>query len=151
MKNKRNRQVRSGFSMVELMAVIIILGLLAAVVANNVLGKVEKAKVTTTRTNLKTLHSAVQSFRLDTGDYPTEDDGLFALIEAPPGYEDVYPEEGYLEYTELPLDAWGNEFIFELYPESGKPFVIRSLGPDKELDTEDDLLSTDSGNRRVAR
>ncbi len=136
--------------MVELMAVIIILGLLAAVVANNVLGKVEKAKVTTTRTNLKTLHSAVQSFRLDTGRYPTEDEGLFALIEAPMDIE-TYPEEGYLEYTELPLDAWDNEFLFELYPESGKPFVIRSLGPDKELDTEDDLLSTDSGNRRVAR
>lgn len=150
MKNKRTRRVRSGFSMVELMAVIIILGLLAAVVAKNVLGKVKQAEVTTTRTNLKTLHGAVQSFRMDTGRYPNEDEGLFALIEAPMDIEN-YPEEGYLEYTELPLDAWKNEFIYELYPESGKPFVIRSLGPDQELDTEDDLLSTDAGIRRTAQ
>lgn len=150
MKNKTQRRVRAGFSMVELMAVIIILGLLGAVVANSVLGKVEKAKVTTTRTNLKTLHSAVQSFRMDNHRYPTEDEGLFALIEAPMDVQN-FPEESYLEYTEIPLDAWGQEFIFELYPESGKPFVIRSLGPDGELDTDDDLLSTDSGNRSVPR
>ena len=49
-----------------------------------------------------------------------------------------------METTELPSDAWNNEFVFELYPESGKPFVIRSLGPDGEYDTEDDLLSTDA-------
>ena len=55
-----------------------------------------------------------------------------------------YPEDGYLDTTELPVDAWGHDFIYELYPESGKPFVIRSLGPDGELDTEDDLLSTDA-------
>ena len=143
MKHTKKRRMRTGFSMVELMAVLIILGLLFALVAGNVMGKVDKAKETTTKANLKSLHNAVKSFRMDTGRYPTEDEGLYALIEAPMDLE-TYPEEGYLDTTELPMDAWGNEYIFELYPESGKPFVIRSLGPDGELDTEDDLLSTDA-------
>ena len=51
---------------------------------------------------------------------------------------------GYLETTELPRDGWDHEFIYELYPESGKQFVIRSAGPDGEEGTEDDLLSTDA-------
>jgi len=143
MKDKKNPRVRPGFSMVELMAVLIILGLLFALVAGNVMGKVDGARITTTKANLKSLHNAVKSFRMDCARYPTEDEGLFALIEAPMDV-DTYPEEGYLDTTELPVDAWNNDFIFELYPVSGKPFVIRSLGPDKELDTEDDLLSTDA-------
>jgi len=129
--------------MVELMAVLIILGLLFALVAGNVMGKVDGARITTTKANLKSLHNAVKSFRMDCARYPTEDEGLLALIEAPMDV-DTYPEEGYLDTTEVPLDAWNNEFLFELYPESGKPFVIRSLGPDGEYDTEDDLLSTDA-------
>jgi len=143
MKDKKNRRVRPGFSMVELMAVLIILGLLFALVAGNVMGKVDGARITTTKANLKSLHNAVKSFRMDCARYPTEDEGLLALIEAPMDV-DTYPEEGYLDTTEVPLDAWNNEFLFELYPESGKPFVIRSLGPDGEYDTEDDLLSTDA-------
>jgi general secretion pathway protein G len=143
MKDKKNPRVRPGFSMVELMAVLIILGLLFALVAGNVMGKVDGARITTTKANLKSLHNAVKSFRMDCARYPTEDEGLLALIDQPMDI-DTYPEEGYLDTTELPSDAWNNEFLFELYPESGKPFVIRSLGPDGEYDTEDDLLSTDA-------
>jgi general secretion pathway protein G len=143
MKDKKNPRVRPGFSMVELMAVLIILGLLFALVAGNVMGKVDGARITTTKANLKSLHNAVKSFRMDCTRYPTEDEGLLALIDQPMDI-DTYPEEGYLDTTELPVDAWNNDFVFELYPESGKPFVIRSLGPDKEYDTEDDLLSTDA-------
>jgi general secretion pathway protein G len=146
MKEKK-RNVRKGFTMVELMAVLIILGLLAAVVVRNFVGQTDRARVTTTKANLKLLHMAVNQFKMDTGRFPAEEEGLTALIEPPSDAVDTWPPGGYLETTELPPDGWGNEFIYELYPESGKPFVIRSLGADGEEGGEDydaDLLSTDA-------
>jgi len=136
--------------MVELMAVLIILGLLMAVVVRNFVGQTDRARVTTTVANLKTLHLAVNQFKMDTGRYPTEEEGLMVLIE-PPDDAVNYPPGGYLETTELPQDGWGNDFIYELLPESGKPFVIKSLGAEGEEGGEGydaDLLSTDANLRR---
>jgi general secretion pathway protein G len=129
--------------MVELMAMLIIIGLLMALVATQVIPKIDQARMTTTKANLKMLHSAVNQFRMDTGRFPTEDMGLMELIEQPLDVE-KWPMGGYLETTELPRDGWDHEFIYELYPESGKQFTIRSAGPDGEEGTEDDLLSTDA-------
>ncbi len=132
--------------MVELMAVIIIISLLAAAVAINVVSKIDQAKVATTKANLKTLHNAVNQFKMDTGRYPAEEEGLNALVEQP-GDVSKWEPGGYLETTDIPKDSWGNEFIYELYPESGKPFVIKSLGADGEEGGEGydaDLLSTDA-------
>jgi general secretion pathway protein G len=137
------RGSRKGFTMVELMAVLIILGLLATVLVRNFMGQTDKARTVITKANLKILHSAISQFKMETGRFPTEDEGLIALIEQPSDVE-IWPPGGYLESTEIPEDGWGNEFIFELYPESGKQFVIRSSGPDGEQGTEDDLLSTDA-------
>lgn len=145
MKESKRRQIRTGFTMVELMAVLIILGLLAGVVVKNFVGQTERAKVTTTKASLRQLASAVNQFYMDTNRYPTEDEGLYALIEAPPDVTNWQPG-GYLDTTEVPTDGWGREFIYELYPESGKPFVIKSLGADGLDGGEDynaDLLSTD--------
>ena len=147
MRRKKNKKVlRSGFTMVELMAVLIILGLLAAVVATNVIGKIDKARVTSTKANLKVLQNAVIQFRLDTGRYPSEETGLEELIEEPADIENWEPG-GYLETTDIPKDSWGNEFIYELDPESGKAFVIYSYGADGQEGGEDydeDLSSTDA-------
>lgn len=129
--------------MIELMAVLIILGLLATVLVRNFMGQTDRARIITTKTNLKALHAAVNQFKMDTSRFPAEDEGLLALIEQPSDVT-VWPPGGYLETTELPLDGWNNEFIYELYPESGKQFQIRSMGPDGEEGTEDDLLSTDA-------
>ncbi len=137
------RGSRKGFTMVELMAVLIILGLLATVLVRNFMGQTDKARAVITKANLKILHSAISQFKMETGRFPLEDEGLIALIEQPSDIE-IWPPGGYLESTEIPKDGWGNEFIFELYPESGKQFVIRSSGPDGEQGTEDDLLSTDA-------
>lgn len=142
---KQKRRNTKGFTMVELMAMLIIIGLLATVVVKKVASQVDKARITTTKTNLKILHSAVNIFRMDTGQYPSEDMGLLDLIEQPMDLpEGVWQTGGYLETTDLSLDAWGNEFVFQLYPESGKQFVIISFGPDGEEGTEDDLYSTDA-------
>ncbi len=146
MKKAKIKAVRGGFTMVELMAMLIIIGLLATLVVTKVASKIDEARVTTTKANLKILHSAVNQFKMDTGRFPTEEEGLMALVEQP---TDVikYESGGYLETTEIPKDGWGNEFIYEVLPESGKPFAIKSLGADGEEGGEDhnaDLLSTDA-------
>jgi general secretion pathway protein G len=128
--------------MIEMMAVLIILGLLGTLVTTKVITKIDQAKEITTKSNLKSYHTQVNQFRMDTGRYPTEQEGLWALIEQP---SDVtsYPDGGYLEATEINKDGWGRDFIYETYPGSNPAFLIRSCGPDGEPDTEDDLLSTD--------
>jgi general secretion pathway protein G len=143
---EKNRFVRNAFTMVEIMAVIIILGLLAAVVVRNFVGQTDRARVITTKASLKLLHNAVMQFQMDTGRFPTEEEGLTALIEQPSDVENWQPG-GYLETTEIPKDGWKHDFIYERFPESGRPFVIKSLGADGEEGGEDydaDLYSTDA-------
>lgn len=145
-KKKMIRKRRSGFTMVELMAMLIIIGLLAMVAVKQVSSQIDKARVTTTKANLKVLHDGVTHFKMDTGRYPEEEEGLDVLVN-PPGDIEGYPEGGYLETTDVPMDAWGEPFIYERYPESGKPFVIKSLGADRQEGGEGydaDLLSTDA-------
>ena len=143
---KAKIETRKGFTMVELMAVLIIIGLLATLVVTKVATKIDQARVTTTKANLKILHSSVNQFKMDTNRFPSEEMGLEELLEQPSDVENYEPG-GYLETTEIPKDGWGNEFIYELFPESGKPFVIKSLGADGEEGGEDydtDLHSTDA-------
>ena len=128
---RKRTKNRTAFTLVEIMAVIIIIGLLAAVAARNFMGKTEKAKVQTTKANLKVLHESVLMFKLDTGYYPSEEAGLEDLVIEPTDVEGWEPG-GYLESTAIPLDAWRNEFLYQLNPESGKPFVIISFGADGE-------------------
>lgn len=146
MNNKKIKSFYRGFTLVEVMAVIVIIGLLAAIAAKNFLGQTDKARVITTKATLKTLHEAVNMFKMDTGRLPTEEEGLNALIEQPADVEG-WSQSGYLEGTTIPKDAWKREFIFQLNPESGKPFVIISLGADGKEGGEGydaDLFSTDT-------
>lgn len=143
---RNKRRVREAFTLVELMAILVIIGLLAAVVATNVIGKIDKARVTATKTSLKVLHAAVIQFKLDTGRFPEEEEGLEVLVIAPTDVENWDPS-GYLETTEVPPDGWGYPFEYQRYPESGKPFVIISNGADGEPEGEGydaDLYSTDA-------
>jgi general secretion pathway protein G len=139
----RKRRVQAGFTMVELMAVLIILGLLFAVVVGNFVGHTDKARVITTKASL---HTLVNQFKMDSGRFPTEEEGLTALLEQPSDVQN-WPAGGYLDTTEIPKDGWGNDFMYELNPTSGKPFVIKSWGADAQEGGEGynaDLLSTDS-------
>jgi len=132
--------------MVELMAMLIIIGLLATLVVTKVASKIDKARVTTTKANLKVLHLAVTQFKMDTGRFPDEDEGLDVLVEQPPDVINYEPG-GYLETTEIPKDGWGQDFVYEMNPPSGKPFVIKSFGADGQEGGEDydaDLYSTDA-------
>jgi general secretion pathway protein G len=136
-----SKRVKKGFTIVEIMAVLVIIGLLATMVGTTVIKQIEKAKVETTKANLKTLQSAVNSFFMDVGRLPTQEEGLEALVVQPTDAEKWDPS-GYLDSTKLPKDGWRTEFKYSVAPESGKPFEIRSAGPDKEFYTDDDLVST---------
>ena len=136
--------------MVELMAVLIIIGLLSTVAIGTFMRQIEKAKVTTTKASLKILHNAVLQFKMDTGHYPSEEQGLWELVEEPPDLDNWNPG-GYLETEDIPLDSWNKEFDYLLSPESGKPFVVISYGEDGQEGGEDynaDLYSTDTSSRR---
>ncbi len=128
-------------------AVLIIIGLSIALLAvTKVAMKIDQARVTTTKANLKSLHSAVNQFKMDTGRFPSKDGGLMELVEQPSDVINWEPG-GYLEVAEIPKDGWGNEFIYERLLGSRSPFVIKSLGADgKESGggTDADLLSIDS-------
>ena len=107
--------------------------------------QLDLARVRVTKANLKALHAAVNQFKMDTGRYPTDDEGLTVLMERPSDVES-WKEGGYLEIPKMPKDGWNTDFIYELSPESGKPFVIKSLGADGKEGGEDynaDILSTD--------
>jgi len=144
--NPRKSTKKKAFTMVELMAILIILGLLATVVVTKVASSIDKARVTTTKTNLKLLHGAVIKFYMGTSRYPSEDEGLTVLVDPPVDLPGVEPE-GYLETTDLPMDGWGNEFIYQLGTETGRAFEIISYGADGEEGGEGlnlDLYSTDA-------
>ncbi|RKQ64086.1 type II secretion system protein G (GspG) [Thermovibrio guaymasensis] len=126
---------RRGFTLIELMVVIVILGLLAAVVAPKFLRSGEEAKATTTKVQMKNIEQALKLYKLHNSIYPTTEQGLKALVEKP----EVEPvpknwKGPYLD--EVPKDAWGNDFI---YVSDGKHFTLVSPGPDGEEGTEDDL------------
>jgi len=106
---------------------------------------INRTRITTTKANLKSLHMAVNRFKMDTGRFPNDEEGLMALIEKPSNVTNYAPG-GYLDSTEMPRDAWGRDFVYQLWPESGKPFVIMSYGADGEKGGQGydaDLLSTD--------
>ncbi len=106
-----------GFSLVELMVVIVILGLLATVVVVNVMPAADRAATTKVRADLATLEQAIEMYRLDHLSYPTTDQGLNAL------------ESG--DYIRrLPNDPWGNPYLYSVPGGDGRPYRIASLGAD---------------------
>jgi general secretion pathway protein G len=147
MQNSQKRD-HKGFTILEIMAVVIIIGILASMVAMNVFSKVDDAKKKATKASLRVLDDAITQFKLDTGRFPTEEEGVKALVERPSDVTN-YPEGGYLKTRTVPKDAWGSEFVYHLNPESGAPFEVMSYGADKEAGGEagtpqEDLRSTDA-------
>lgn len=122
----RRRKSESGFTLVEILVVLVILGLLAALVAPNLIGNVEKGNIQTTRTQIANFETALDTFRLDVGRYPSSQEGLQALIERPSGadrWDGPYLKKG------VPNDAWGHPFVYKS-PGDNRPYEIVSYGAD---------------------
>jgi general secretion pathway protein G len=117
----------AGLTLVEMIVVLAIIALVAALIVPNVIGRPDQARVTTANTDLRTISAALKMYRLDNGGYPTTDQGLKALAERPntPPLPSAWSPEGYL--PQVPVDPWGNPYVYQATP-SG--FALRSLGKD---------------------
>ena len=120
-----------GFTLIELMVVIVILGILAAVIAPRIIGRTDEARVIEAKVQIKNLETALKLYKLDSGLYPTTEQGLEALVEKPAA--GVIPRNwrqgGYLEKKSIPADPWGNPYLY-ISPGLGGDIDIISYGAD---------------------
>lgn len=117
MNTRLNKSVRRGFTLIELLVVILILAVLAALIVPKVMGRTGEAKKGAAKTDLKTLSSAIEAFKLDCGRYPTTEEGTDALITSP---GDVQGWKGpYIKGGVVPLDPYQHEYHYEYPGQSG--------------------------------
>jgi general secretion pathway protein G len=130
-RQKKNSQ--SGFTLIELMVVIVILGILAAIIIPRFMGEPDKAKQAAAQTQIGMLETALKIYKLHNGTYPTTEQGLKALVEAPTvgNLPKNWQKGGYLEKGKVPKDPWGNDYIY-VSPGSHGDFDLTSLGADGE-------------------
>lgn len=130
-EDKRSRE--AGFTLIELMVVIIILGVLAGLIIPRVMGRPDEARQAKAKMQIESLESALKLYKLDNGPYPTTEQGLKALVEAPTAgnLPRNWRTGGYLEKGKVPKDPWSNEFIY-VSPGSHGDFDLSSLGADGE-------------------
>ena len=130
--NYRNKKCvfkdNAGFTLIELMVVIIILGILATLVGPKMFGRVGEAKQKATATQIELFGTALDSLRLDVGRYPTTAEGLDALVSQVSGLEEW--NGPYLKKSKIPLDPWHNAYIYES-PGTNGDYDIISYGADK--------------------
>ena len=124
----RNQQ---GFTLIELMVVIVILGILAMYIAPKIMGRPEEAKQVKARMDIASLETALKLYKLDNGAYPTTEQGLQALVQKPETapVPKNWKTGGYLEKSKVPSDPWGNDFIY-LSPGGHGDFDLISYGAD---------------------
>lgn len=140
--NRRRREglaEEAGFSLIELMVVIVIMGLLTTIVVVNVLPSQDRAMVEKARTDVRMIEQAIEMYRIDTRRYPSLEEGLDVLA-VPPGGSTLRTES-YIR--NLPLDPWGNPYQY-LYPGENGAFDVFSFGADGR--SGGDGLNADIGN-----
>ena len=123
----------AGFTLIELLVVLVIIGILAGYIGPKIMGHPEEAKRTKAALQIQGIETALQMYKLDNGIYPSTEQGIQALVELPS--TGVLPpkwrEGGYLEKRKVPLDPWGNEFIY-LSPGINGDFDLSSYAIDGE-------------------
>ncbi|HWP93680.1 MAG TPA: type II secretion system major pseudopilin GspG [Thermodesulfobacteriota bacterium] len=137
-------RAQGGFTLIEIMVVLVIIAALAYVVGTNVIGRLDKARLETTKIQIKQLETALKQFKLDNAFYPETQQSLQALV-TPPTVGRIpnrYASEGYLEGSTVPKDQWGNEFIY-IGPDQTQDgsYEIISPGPDGLYPSDDDITS----------
>ena len=124
------RDIR-GFTLLEVIVVVFILGLLAAIVAPRLMGRADDARVTEAKVQIKNIETALKLFKLDSGFYPASEQGLEALVQKPTAGRETpnWRQGGYLEQSHVPKDPWGNPYIYTSPGVNGEYDII-SLGAD---------------------
>ena len=144
MAERRTRQ--AGFTLIEIMVVMVIIGLLMALVGPNLIGRSEKAKTQAAAMQIERLGTVLDTFRLDIGRYPTTQEGLQALVQRPSGLErwdGPYLNQG------VPKDPWDRPYTYRSPGDGGRPYDIFSLGADGApggQDTNRDITSWGGDN-----
>ncbi len=133
MMNLRQKRGARGFTLIELMVVIVILGILAGLIIPRIMGRPDEARRAKARIQIESLETALKLYRLDNGSYPTTEQGLQALVEAPSAGQQAknWRQGGYLERNKVPKDPWDKEFVY-LSPGAHGDFDLSSLGADGE-------------------
>jgi general secretion pathway protein G len=128
-KGTRRLRDRSGFTLIEIMVVIVILGLLAALVVPKLIGRTEEAKKTQARIQIKNIEQALGLFKLDNGFFPATDQGIEALVKIPDAgrVPKNYRKDAYMD--RVPKDPWGNAYVY-LSPGTHGDYDISSYGAD---------------------
>lgn len=133
--------VQQGFTLIEIMVVVFILGLLVTLVAPKIIGRSDEARRTKAAADIKAIEQALHLYKLDNGSYPTTEQGLKALVTKPDS--GVIPvrwnPDGYLE--KVPFDPWGRSY---LYLSNGDKFILKSFGADGEEGGEGKYADVDS-------
>ena len=136
----RHEHVQRGFTLIELMVVVVILSILAAVVIPKVMDRPEQARISAAKTNIRAITSALDLYKLDNYHYPTTDQGLEALAERPE--RDPQPPNWNRYMNKIPVDPWGNRFYY-LQPGKRGDIDVFSSGPNGRQGDKDDIGSWD--------
>jgi len=121
---------QSGFTLIEMLVVLVIIGMLAGLVGPKLFGRVDSSKVKTADVQIKMFKGTLETFRLDVGRFPTQAEGLLVLSQAPTEERARAHWRGPYLDQEVPLDPWGNPYLYSLPGASGQPFALYSLGGD---------------------
>jgi general secretion pathway protein G len=134
-KAPRKRDRDGGFTLVELLVVLVILSLIMGLVGPRVLGYLSDARVRSAKLQIDSLGAALDLFYLDAGRYPSQSEGLGVLIKRPPSVDNW--NGPYLKQSSLPVDPWGNPYEYKV-PGQASPYMILSLGSDGREGGSDD-------------
>ena len=137
----RSPSPQSGFTLIEILVVVFIIGLLATIVSVNVIGQTDTARLTKAKADLKEIEQGLHLYKLDNGFYPTTEQGIRALVQKPTSGPQPrkYNSEGYI--GKLPEDPWQNPYV---YLSDGQAFVLKCLGADGEQGGEGKNADIDS-------
>lgn len=134
-----HRPDRHAFTLIELLLVLVILGVLAAIVVPKFSGRTEQARETAARTQISTFSTALDAFEVDNGYYPKGRNGLQDLVEQP---RDAQKWKGPYLKGEIPVDPWGNAYIYECPgKQNATSYDIVSAGPDGQEGNDDDITN----------
>ena len=122
----------AGFTLIEIMVVIIILGLLAAIVMPRIVGETDRARYEQAKVQMRILEDALKRYKLDNGRFPTTEQGLEALVQKPTigVVPRNWPEGGYLDKPEIPIDPWGNKYVYISPGQHGPDYDLKTYGAD---------------------
>lgn len=141
----RPRRFQAGFTLLEMIVVLVIIGLIMGLVGPRLFGQADKAKVQTATTQIKMLGGALQTLRLDIGRLPTAEEGLSILVTAPSEPRAAKAWSGPYIDDALPSDPWGNPYQYAPMPSGAQPYSLYSLGADGKPGGE--ALDADIGHK----